>query len=100
MTSPVRASRSSALSLHRAARRPAGGGRPETSRFPIERRARMPGSTDDAEPSGARGDAPERGAFCRLEGMGAPKVKSYAAQWLAYAYPCQRFACGLATAHA
>jgi hypothetical protein len=60
----------------------------------------MPGSNDDAKPPGARDHAPGRVAFCRLEGIGAPKGKSYAAQWLAYAYPCQRFACGLATARA
>jgi hypothetical protein len=72
----------------------------ETSRFPSERRARMPGSIDDAEPSGACDYAPKRIAFCRLEGIGTPIGKSYAAQWLAYAYPCQRFARGLATARA
>lgn len=75
-------------------------GEPETSRFPDKRRAHMPGSDDDAEPPGARDDAPGRVAFCRLEGIGAPNGKSYAAQWLAYAYPCQRFAHGLTTAHA
>lgn len=60
----------------------------------------MPGSNDDAEPSGARDHAPERVAFCRLEGIGTPNEKCYVAQWLAYAYPCQRFAPGLATDHA
>jgi hypothetical protein len=60
----------------------------------------MPGSNDGAELPGARDAAPEHGAFCRLDGIGAPKRKCYAAQWLAYAYPCQRFACGLATARA
>jgi hypothetical protein len=60
----------------------------------------MPGSFDDAELPGTRGIAPEHIAFCRLEGIGAPKWKSYAAQWLAYAYPCQRFTFSLAAAHA
>ena len=60
----------------------------------------MPGSIDGAELSGARESAPEHVAFCRLEGIGAPEGKCYAAQWLAYAYPCQRFTCGLATARA
>lgn len=60
----------------------------------------MPGSTDDAGLTGARENAPEHIAFCRLEGMGTPKWKCDVAQWLAYAYPCQRFAFGLATAHA
>jgi len=60
----------------------------------------MPGSIDDAEPSGACVDAPVRMAFCRLDGISAPDVKSFAAQWLAYVYPCQRFARGLAAARA
>ena len=65
-----------------------------------ERRTRMPGSTDDAEPAGTRDSAPARVAFCRLEGIGTPNGKSFAAQWLAYAFPCQRFTCGLTTARA
>ena len=60
----------------------------------------MPGSFDDAEPPGTRVHAPGRIAFCRLEGIGTPIRKSYAAQWLAYAYPCQRFTFGLAAARA
>jgi hypothetical protein len=60
----------------------------------------MPGSDDDAEPPSTRVPAPGRVAFCRLEGIGAPNQKSYAAQWLAYAYPCQRLTCGLATVRA
>jgi hypothetical protein len=57
----------------------------------------MPGSDDDAEPTRRSLDAAGRVAFCRLDGMGARIVKSYAAQWLAYARPCQRFARRLAT---
>ncbi len=57
----------------------------------------MPGSDDDAEPIRHSHNATGHIAFCRLEGMGAPIVKSYAAQWLAYARPCQRFARRLAT---
>lgn len=60
----------------------------------------MPGSIDDAEPARYSHGAPCRVAFCRLEGISAPGVKSYAAQWLAYVRPCQRFAHGLATARA
>ncbi len=60
----------------------------------------MPGSFDDAEPPGTRDIAPGRVAFCRLEGIGTPNGKSYAAQWLAYAYPCQRFTLSLAAARA
>ena len=33
-------------------------------------------------------------AFCRTECIGAPKLV-FAAQWLAYAIPCQRFAAPL-----
>ena len=33
-------------------------------------------------------------AFCRTESIGAPKLV-FAAQWLAYAIPCQRFAAPL-----
>ena len=60
----------------------------------------MPGSDDDAEPTRCSHNAPYRVAFCRLDGIGAPKGKSYAAQWLAYVRPCQRFTCGLTTARA
>jgi len=60
----------------------------------------MPGSNDDAEPPGTGDDAPGRVAFCRLESIGARVEMSFAAPWLAYARPCQRFACGLATARA
>jgi hypothetical protein len=56
----------------------------------------MPRSKDDAEPVRRSLDAAARVAFCRLEGMGARIVKSYAAQWLAYTRPCQRFARRLA----
>jgi hypothetical protein len=66
--------------LHRAARRPAGGGRIGDLRFPCKRRARMPGSIDDAERPGAHGHVPGPVAFCRLEGIGAPNGKSYAAR--------------------
>jgi len=60
--------------LHRAGRRPAGGSRPEISRFPCQS-ARMPG-LDDAEPLGARVIALGRVAFCRLESIGPPNEKS------------------------
>ena len=38
-------------------------------------------------------------AFCWTENISAPNL-SYAAQYLAYALPCQRFACGLTTTRA
>jgi len=34
-------------------------------------------------------------AFRRLEGVGTPE-QTFAAQWLAYAFPCQRFDARLA----
>ena len=39
-----------------------------------------------------------RVAFCRLESIGTPNVKSFAAQWLACTPPWQRFADSLAAA--
>src|SRR6185437_13490750 len=95
-TSPIH-SWALAHSLPHEPLRPAGEGRSETSRFPIRRRPRMPGSADDAEPAGTRSSVPVRVAFCRLESISAPNGKSFVAQWLAYVLPCQRFTCGLAT---
>src|ERR1700748_2977461 len=46
---------------------------------------------DDAEPTMSRDRDMGRIAFCRTESIGAPKLV-FAAQWLAYAIPCQRFA--------
>jgi len=60
----------------------------------------MPGSPDGAEPVSTCDIALLRVVFCRLEGIDTPVEKSFAAQWLAYALPCQRFMCSLATAHA
>lgn len=60
----------------------------------------MPGSNDDAEPASACVSAPDRIAFCRLEGIGAPNEKCYVAQWLAYMRLCQRFTSGLAARRA
>ena len=41
-----------------------------------------------------RVDAHRRSAFRCDNGVGVP-IDSFAAQWLAYAFPCQRFAPGL-----
>lgn len=59
----------------------------------------MPVSTTTRGRTASRDIGTDRVAFCRPEGIGAPNL-FYAAQWLAYAYPCQRFAAGLATRHA
>lgn len=51
----------------------------------------MPGSTTTRGRPASRGRDAGRVAFCRTEGIGTPKV-AFAAQWLAYVFPCQRFA--------
>ena len=62
----------------------------EISRFPRMERPHMPGSQTAWDQTGARDHAPVRVAFRRLEGVGIPE-RTFAAQWLAYAIPCQRF---------
>ncbi len=74
--------------------------RPEISRFPRKERAHMPGSMTTPGRSGARDFAPERVAFRSGDGVGTRDQISFAAQWLACAYPCQRFAPHLAVRHA
>jgi len=56
----------------------------------------MPGSTTALGRSGARSSAPVRVAFRQENGVGAQKKADFAAQWLAYAIPCRRFADALA----
>ena len=51
----------------------------------------MPGSTTTRGRPMSRDRDMGRIAFCRTESIGAPKLV-FAAQWLAYAIPCQRFA--------
>jgi len=63
----------------------------EISRFPHRERAHMPGSQTAQGRRAARDDATCRVAFRRLDGVGTPE-QTFAAQWLAYAFPCQRFA--------
>jgi hypothetical protein len=55
----------------------------------------MPGSTTTRGRRMSRNSDILRVAFCRTQGIGTPKV-TFAAQWLAYALPCQRFAPALA----
>lgn len=52
----------------------------------------MPGSTTAPGRQGARGSAPNRVAFHRNKSVGTQDDVNFAAQWLAYAYLCQRFA--------
>lgn len=60
----------------------------------------MPGSATTPGRSGACDDAPVRVAFRHLDSVGTRNFTSIAAQWLAYAYPCQRFVPHLAVRHA
>ena len=55
----------------------------------------MPGSSTTQDRICARVDAHPRFAFRCDNGVGVP-IDSFAAQWLAYAHPCRRFAPGLA----
>jgi hypothetical protein len=55
----------------------------------------MPGSTTTRGRRASRNYDAHRVAFCRTENIGTPKLV-FAAQWLAYALPCQRFASVLA----
>jgi hypothetical protein len=51
----------------------------------------MPGSQTTWGRAGARAHAPAHVAFCLFESISTPEA-IFAAQWLAYALPCQRFA--------
>ena len=71
----------------------------EISRFPDERLLRMPGSTTTRGWLVSCVDDANHLAFCWTENISAPNL-SYAAQYLAYTLPYQRFACSLTTARA
>jgi hypothetical protein len=58
----------------------------------------MPGSLTTPSRMGTRAVAPIRVAFHNCNSVGTRNLKSYAAQWLAYALPYRRFACTLAGA--
>jgi hypothetical protein len=57
----------------------------------------MPGSTTTLGPLGTRVVAPTGIAFHVFDGVGAQNDITFAAQWLAYAFPYRRFACTLAS---
>jgi len=59
----------------------------------------MPGSSTTQDRTCARVDAHLRFAFRCDNGVGVP-IDSFAAQWLAYAFPCRRFVSGLAAENA
>jgi hypothetical protein len=52
----------------------------------------MPGSTTAPGRQGTRDVAPHRVAFHRNKSVGTQDDVNFAAQWLAYACLCQRFA--------
>jgi hypothetical protein len=56
----------------------------------------MPGSSTTPGRSSTRASAPARVAFRCLNGVGTRSFTSFAAQWLASALPCRRFATTLA----
>ena len=64
----------------------------EISRFPSKERPHMPVSTTTPGRLGARTIAPIRVAFRQRNDVGTQNEGTFAAQWLAYALPCQRFA--------
>jgi len=59
----------------------------------------MPGSATSRDRRCARIGAHLRVAFRRDKSVGVP-IDNFAAQWLAYAFPCRRFVSGLATENA
>jgi hypothetical protein len=59
----------------------------------------MPGSQTTPGRADARADASDRVAFRPPYDVGT-RESSFAAQWPACSYPCQRFAPGLAARHA
>jgi hypothetical protein len=66
----------------------------EVCRFPGTRCLRMPGSTTTRGRRLSLDHDARSVAFCRTEDIGTPKLV-FAAQWLAYALPYQRFATAL-----
>ena len=60
----------------------------------------MPGSSTAPGRLGTRNYAPSRVAFHHQDGVSTREKNDFAAQWLAYAYPCQRFEANLAARYA
>src|SRR5271166_1175548 len=70
------------------------------SRFPSKERPHMPVSKTTPGRPGARVDAPVRVAFRAWYHVSTQDEFSFAVRWLAYAFPCRRFADALAGARA
>jgi hypothetical protein len=56
----------------------------------------MPGSTTTQDQPSARLSAPDCVAFRYVNGVGILDKEPFAARWLAYTHPCQRFVTCLA----
>src|ERR1700677_5321267 len=89
LTSRLRASSASARRLPDADRPPHATAKVEISRFPDKERPHMPGSRTAQDRTSARDSADPRVAFRWDKGVGV-LIDYFAAQWLAYAYPCRR----------
>jgi hypothetical protein len=72
----------------------------ETSRFPRKDHPHVPGSPTTPGRPGTHARAPVRVVFRDLKRVGTQNSISFAAQWLACALPCRRFAVTLAGANA
>ena len=68
----------------------------EISRFPCKRLLRMPGSSTTRGRHVSCDIDTNRVAFCGTENISTPNL-SFAAQYLAYALPCERFTAALAS---
>jgi len=64
----------------------------EISRFPCKEHPCMPGSQTTRGQTGTRSSVPVHVAFRFNDSVGTPEKMTFVAQWLAYTYPCQRFA--------
>ena len=73
---------------------------PEISRFPCKELSYMPGSMTTPGRADTRNNASFRVAFRPSHGVGTRDQNNFAAQWLAYALPCRRFADTLTEAYA
>jgi hypothetical protein len=68
----------------------------EISRFPYKELPYMPGSQTTRGQRDTRDGAPLHVAFRLTYGVDTPEIITYAAQWLAYTFPCRRFTAALA----
>jgi hypothetical protein len=72
----------------------------EISRFPCKERLYMPGSQTTQGRLDTRAGVSDRFAFRESYLVGTLSKITFAAQWLAYTFPCRRFTCILADAGA